>query len=196
MKFDRLRVLNFSGNAVCKHPSYKNYCLAHFRQLKYLDYRLIDEESIEVARKEFVDSIIAMEEEEKALNSRREEERKQMEMDRLHNKAHILHIDTLFDRMFDEDADFKKIIPVAPAIISDLKEEFRAKFEIVIKEMKHFILKKTHEKDEELDMIQCCINDVKGETDKDCLLKIEDFYHQKKEVLETDLVVEDCSKFA
>lgn len=182
IKFEKLRVLNLSGNAVCKDKNYKNYCLAHFKNLKYLDYRLIDQESIAVARQKFIDSIIALEEEANILAIKREEARKQMELDKVHSKAHILHIDSLFDRMFDADADFQKLIPIAPAIITDMKEEFRAKFEIVIKEMKHFILKKSSEKEEELLMIQTCIGDVKGESDRECMQKLELFYHQKKEV--------------
>ncbi len=84
--------------------------------------------------------------------------------------------------MFDEDADFKKLLPIAPAILSDMKEEFRAKFEVVVKEMTLFVLKKSQEKDEELYLIKKAVNDVKGGSDKECLAKLDTFYHQKKEV--------------
>ena len=46
MKFENLRVLHASGNPVFKLFNYKNYCLAHLRNLKYLDYRLVDPESV------------------------------------------------------------------------------------------------------------------------------------------------------
>lgn len=45
-RFENLRVLNASGNPVAKHQDYRNFVLAHMRDLKYLDYRLIDEESV------------------------------------------------------------------------------------------------------------------------------------------------------
>ncbi|KAJ3333862.1 Dynein regulatory complex subunit 3 [Blyttiomyces sp. JEL0837] len=44
-RFEQLRVLNCSGNTLCKNPNYRHYILAHIRGLKYLDYRLVDEES-------------------------------------------------------------------------------------------------------------------------------------------------------
>ncbi|KAJ3000105.1 Dynein regulatory complex subunit 3 [Globomyces sp. JEL0801] len=183
MKFEQLSVLNLTGNAVCKLPHYKSYCLAHFRHLKYLDYRLIDQESIAIASEKYIDSIISQEEDEKTNLAKKENIRKQMEIDNLNNKAHILYIDTLFDRMFDEDADFKKLVPIAPAIVIDMKEEFRAKFEIVVKELKHFVLKKSQEKQDECSMIEQCMNEVKNASDEQCLEKLTEFYHKKKELL-------------
>lgn len=84
--------------------------------------------------------------------------------------------------MFNEDADFKKLLPIAPAIISDLRDEFGAKFEIVVKEFKHLVLKKSAEKDEEIAMIQRCLNGVKKTSDKHSLERLEVYSHQKKEV--------------
>lgn len=94
-----------------------------------------------------------------------------------------MNIDTLFDRMFDDDADFKKLLPIAPAIISDMKEEFRAKFEIVVKEFKFFVLRKAQEKEEEGNAIQRCIESVKGASDGLCLTKLATYDHQKKQLV-------------
>ncbi|KAJ3086382.1 Dynein regulatory complex subunit 3, partial [Physocladia obscura] len=44
-RFENLRVLNCAGNTLCKNTNYRHYVLAHIRGLKYLDYRLVDEES-------------------------------------------------------------------------------------------------------------------------------------------------------
>lgn len=84
--------------------------------------------------------------------------------------------------MFNEDPDFKKLLPIAPTIINDMKEEFKAKFDIVLKEFKLFVMKKTQEKDEEVAMIEGCIADVLTDANKENLVKLERFYHQKKEV--------------
>ncbi|KAJ3337137.1 Dynein regulatory complex subunit 3 [Kappamyces sp. JEL0680] len=183
IKFEHLRVLHAAGNPVQKNPNYKHYCLAHLKGLKYLDYRLIDQESSAAAREKYIDAIIALEEEEMAANTRKLEAKKQMDLDRLHSRAHILHIDSLFDRMFNDDADFKKLLPIAPTILSDMKEEFRAKFGIVVKEFKLYVLKNSQDKDDEYNMIHKCLADVKGASDKECLAKLEVFYHQKKELL-------------
>ena len=64
----------------------------------------------------------------------------------------------------------------------DMKEEYRAKFDIIIKEFKLYVLKKTQEKDLEWEMINKCIADVKRDSDKESLVKLELFYKQKKQV--------------
>ena len=84
--------------------------------------------------------------------------------------------------MFNDDGDFKKLLPVAPTILSDMKEEFRAKFEIVVKESKLFVLKNSHEKEEEVRLIQKCLTDETTASNNACLVKLEVFNHQKKEV--------------
>ena len=84
--------------------------------------------------------------------------------------------------MFNEDPDYKKLLPIAPTVLTDMKEEFRAKFDVVVKEFKVYVLKKTSEKDEEINMIYKCIGDVKRDSDKESLAKLELFYKQKKQV--------------
>jgi hypothetical protein len=84
--------------------------------------------------------------------------------------------------MFDEDLDFIKLVPIAPAIINDMKEEFRAKFEIVVKELKHFVLKKSAEKEEETNQIKKSTDKVRAASNAKCEEKLNAFYHQKKEV--------------
>jgi hypothetical protein len=85
MKFENLRVLNLGGNTLCNNPDYRDYCLAHLKKLKYLDYRLIDKEAVDKARAKFIDSIIALEEEEKVQIGRRKEQEKQDALDSIHS---------------------------------------------------------------------------------------------------------------
>lgn len=46
LRFPRLGVLSLAGNPFCGDQKYKNYILAHFRGLRYLDYRLVDAEAV------------------------------------------------------------------------------------------------------------------------------------------------------
>ncbi|KAI8915048.1 hypothetical protein BC831DRAFT_488112 [Entophlyctis helioformis] len=183
IKFENLRVLNVAGNPFCKNPNYKYYCLAHLKRLKYLDYRLVDDESTKISHEKYIDSIISLEEEEKVAAAKKEDQRKRAELDALHGKAHILHVDVLFDTMFGEDHDFQKLVPIAPSIIYEMREEYRAKFDIVIKELKHFVLRKSQDKAEEIAQVRKCISDVKGASDAQCLEKLEAFQHKKKELI-------------
>lgn len=98
-------------------------------------------------------------------------------------KAHILGIDTLFDSIFAEDRDFQRLLPIAPAIISEMKEDYKARFEITTKELKLFQLKKSTERQEEIDLINQSLQDQKRSSDRECKAKIEIFQHEKKVLL-------------
>lgn len=47
-KFKKLRTLNLSGNPFCSTDEYKQYIVAFLPHLEYLDYRLIDEDTVSV----------------------------------------------------------------------------------------------------------------------------------------------------
>ncbi|KAJ3198692.1 Dynein regulatory complex subunit 3, partial [Dinochytrium kinnereticum] len=182
-RFENLRVLNCAGNTICKNPNFKHYVLAHIRGLKYLDYRLVDEESIAASREKYIDDLIAMEEEEKILNSKKEELRKKQEQDVLYEAAHILGIDTLFDDMFIEDMDYQRLQIAATDRILDLQDDYRAKFEIVVNELRHFVLKRHSERQDEHKSFKDCINNAKGEVDSECLKALDRYSHYKKQML-------------
>ncbi|KAJ3027082.1 UNVERIFIED_CONTAM: Dynein regulatory complex subunit 3 [Siphonaria sp. JEL0065] len=182
-RFENLRVLNCAGNALCKNSNYRHYVLAHIRGLKYLDYRLVDEESIAAAREKYIDDLIALEEEEKIAIQKKEEARKRQELNNLHLAAHIEGIDTLYDDMFNSDPDYQKLMPINPDRTMDLMEEYRAKFEVVVNEMRHFALKKRAEMDDELKQFNECLAGTKKETDGECIKMLNTYSHFKKKLL-------------
>ncbi|KAJ3287744.1 Dynein regulatory complex subunit 3 [Borealophlyctis nickersoniae] len=182
-KFSNLRVLNVSGNSLCKNPNYRHYVLAHMRNLKYLDYRLVDADSVAAAREKYIDDLIAQEEEEKVQVAKREEEKKKEETNALHESAHILGIDTLFTTMFHEDPDFSKLSPISTDQVNDLKEEYHAKFEVVTNELKHFVLRRSQEKSDEMAMFKSCLREAKGERDEECIKQLNRYQHLKKQLL-------------
>ena len=81
VRFENLRVLNLNGNQVCRHSNFKHYILSHLRKLKYLDYRLVDEELMNQAKEKYMEVVIAQEEEEKILHAKREEMKNQAVLD-------------------------------------------------------------------------------------------------------------------
>ncbi len=78
-RFANLRVINLAGNPVCKNPDYKSYALARIKNLKYLDYRLVDQKSVDIAREKYIDVLIAIEQTEKELSERAEVEAQLLE---------------------------------------------------------------------------------------------------------------------
>jgi len=45
-RFKNLSVLNLAENPVCSSPDYRHYVIARVQNLRYLDYRLVDETTV------------------------------------------------------------------------------------------------------------------------------------------------------
>jgi len=67
--FKELQAVNFVGNPFCQETEYRPYVLAHLKYLKYLDYRLVDEQAVISAREQYQDELLDMEENEAALEA-------------------------------------------------------------------------------------------------------------------------------
>ncbi|KAJ3191999.1 Dynein regulatory complex subunit 3 [Irineochytrium annulatum] len=182
-RFEHLRILNCTGNSLCKNSNYRHYVLAHIKGLKYLDYRLVDDESVGAAREKYIDDLIAIEEEEKISNTKKEDAKKKEELDVLHKAAHIGGIESLFEDMFLEDVDFNRLLITHKDRILDIQDDYRAKFEVIVNELKHFVLRKHAEKNEEIDSFRTCQSTAKGEVDAECLQKLDTYSHFKKQML-------------
>ncbi|KAG4081379.1 outer arm dynein light chain 1, partial [Neocallimastix lanati (nom. inval.)] len=153
-RFEHLSVLNTAGNKICNDKNYKSYILANLKNLKYLDYRLINQEEVEKSRALYLDDLIALEEEEKIMKSKKEKQEQRKKLEQLFEEAHIKNIDMLFNDI--------------------------AKFDIIIIEMKDFILKKHAEVQEEKELITKAIEDAKAETDSKGIKLVNDLEHRKK----------------
>ncbi|KAJ3088362.1 Dynein regulatory complex subunit 3, partial [Quaeritorhiza haematococci] len=183
-QFTNLRVLNLSGNTICKHNNYRNYTLAHVRNLKYLDYRLVVDEAVAAAREKYLDDLIAMEEEDKITHAKKEEMKKKAELDALYQAAHIAGIDDLFDTMFNDDPDFPRmLLPLAREHITTMQEEYRAKFSPIIQEVNRMAQSKQREKEDEHRMLQRCMDEAKSEHDGECARAIKKYQVLKKQLL-------------
>lgn len=126
--------------------------------------------------------VIAQEEEEKIENAKKDGLKRQSDLNTLYEEARILGLDNLFDSMFSEDFDAQKLLPIGPVQINELKEEYRTKFEIVVNELKHFVLKRSNDKKDEIQSLETCIQGVKNESDQEAAHRLNEFLHQKKEV--------------
>jgi glutathionylspermidine synthase len=137
---------------------------------------------METAKEKYLEIVIAQEEEEKISNARREEYAQKALLDAEYEDAHISGIESLFEVMFLEDSDAKKLLPIGPTQINELKDEYREKFEIVIDELKYIVLKRSKDKKEEIASLQLCMKNVRNETDMQGRKRLDEFMHAKKEV--------------
>lgn len=47
-RFKNLKTLNLSDNPFCKQDEYKQYVIAFLSNLEFLDYRLVDQQSVSI----------------------------------------------------------------------------------------------------------------------------------------------------
>jgi hypothetical protein len=93
------------------------------------------------------------------------------------------NIDGFFDVMFSDDKDLKKFRILAAVELDEMQETFRAKINVVVNEMKHFIIKQHAIREEELKMFNRCLVDSKTEMDNQSIVRIHQFQRDKKKVI-------------
>ncbi|KAI8914006.1 hypothetical protein DFJ77DRAFT_465521 [Powellomyces hirtus] len=180
-KFEHLRVLNLSGNTISKHVNYRNYILAHIRGLRYLDYRLVDDDSVAAAKEQYIDDIIAQEEEDKIVAARKESDKAAKEHADLYESSHIPGLDTLFTHLFSHDGDFQRFAPIiTPDPFHELRDEYGAKVAVVVNELTQFVLKRAKDKRDEVDLFAACLRDAQAKIDAECWMACKRFNAVKK----------------
>ncbi|KAJ6656020.1 hypothetical protein lerEdw1_004605 [Lerista edwardsae] len=111
-KFKHLRTLNLTGNPVCDNEAYTLYIAAYLPDLVYLDFRLVDENTREVAFIKYQYSIEELKQGEYVASLKKDaEDAKQKELD-YHKAAYVEYLNGpfLFDSMYTEDPEAAKLI--------------------------------------------------------------------------------------
>lgn len=126
-KFSQLQVLKLEGNKIQEEPNYKSFILAHFPELKYLDYVWVDPKDIQAARDEHRDELNAKEANAQSLE---EAEKVQLELKR---KAELKEakigltykgLDSVMDDYKDEETKIK-VLPGQNEFQADFLEKIR-----------------------------------------------------------------------
>jgi len=108
--FTQLQAVNFVGNPFCQESEYRAYVLAHLKHVKYLDYRLVDEATVQNARELFQEALLDMEENEAAQEAQVEVDATKAERKALLKAASLPDMDTLFeDVMTKGDGEVVKL---------------------------------------------------------------------------------------
>jgi len=92
-----LQAVNLVGNPFCQETDYRSYVLAHLKHLKYLDYRLVDEQAVTIAREAYQDELLDMEETEGQEEAAKVLAEEKAEKTKVLLAANLKGIDTLFD---------------------------------------------------------------------------------------------------
>jgi hypothetical protein len=149
-------MLSLAGNPLSKDPEYNAYVIAHLSfsdwqsggHLSYLDYRLVESNSIAAAREQFQDRIMELGDEEK---EEAEAQKKQQEREESINEMRRLGLDEMQELMatlFDQDAEKEHLglLPFWGEIVEELKMEYAALLEPLIQSRKPLVQKKAEER--------------------------------------------------
>ncbi len=84
--------------------------------------------------------------------------------------------------MFQQDQDIKTLIPLAESVMRDIVDGYRAKFAVVVGELKHDVLKQKEVRDEEIKLYRRCIDEASQNLDLESIVRVQDFQRSKKRV--------------
>eukprot|EP00164_Ancoracysta_twista_P007462 GFYU01010596.1.p1 GENE.GFYU01010596.1~~GFYU01010596.1.p1 ORF type:complete len:540 (-),score=218.72 GFYU01010596.1:64-1683(-) len=182
-RFKSLRLVNLAGNPLCKvpDPDYRTYVLAYVPQLRYLDYRLIDEGQRSQARETHQEDILALEEEEGRDAAIAEQKViKEAEQQKIRD-ANLEGVESMFDDMMKEDVEMPKFSSLA--CVDGPVQEYQAKFVETVEPVKDFILEQMARKQGEEAAFRKAVGEVKKRNDVESMNLISQFELFKKQVL-------------
>lgn len=181
--FQSLRLINFAGNPISQDPEYRSYVLSHIKNLKYLDYRLVQQEAVLQAKEQYQDEMIELEEKEEAEEAEAKEEERRRTKEALFAQANMSGVEDLFDRMLAKDPEYAKLryIPTKEhsALLEGL-ESFREKFIVNLEEFKDTMLKQLEWKTEERAEWQKIVDGAMAEKDAEAQALIGAFDKERK----------------
>ncbi|XP_054851491.1 dynein regulatory complex subunit 3 [Eublepharis macularius] len=159
-KFKHLRTLNLAGNPVCENEMYTMYIAAYLPDLVYLDYRMLEDSTREVA---FIKYQYAIEEmkhgETVALAKQEAEAAKQKELE-YHKAAYVEYLNGsyLFDSMYTEDPEASKLkyLPGVPEML----DTYKSKFVAICENLFEYGLKQYEKREAEVVLFYECLNEA------------------------------------
>lgn len=198
-KFKHLRTLNLSGNPVCDNEAYTLYIAAYLPDLVYLDFRMVEDSTREIAFVKYQYPIEEMRQGETVARMKQEEEdAKQKELD-YHKAAYVEYLNGpfLFDSMYAEDAEAAKL-EFLPGV-RELLETYKSKFVAICESLFDYGLKHHEKRKAEVALYYECLHEAledNREQGNKIMADFEEKHHQaldaiqnasETEILETRL---------
>lgn len=111
-QFKSLELVNLAGNPLCREANYKSYLCSHVKNIKFLDNVRVTADDVVAAMEQHQDEMLDLKEKE-ALQ---EEEEKGLQLAQqeaaLMEEANLQGVDSFFDDLIKDDADWAKLVQV------------------------------------------------------------------------------------
>ncbi|KAI9179347.1 hypothetical protein H9P43_004666 [Blastocladiella emersonii ATCC 22665] len=182
-RFENLRLLNVSGNPLCRNPEYRSFVLSRLRHLKYLDYRLIEGKAVAAAREKYIDDMIAIEEEQKIVAKQEAEALRRREEDERFAAAFLPGIQSLFETLIGTDQDYQRLLMLGREVLVDLQHQYRDKFDAVVRDLVANVIAQHEARADEVAEYAECLEDTMATSDAQGRRLLDEFMHVKKLLL-------------
>jgi len=173
-----LRMLTLSGNPICGEADYKMTVLAYVSNLKYLDYTVVDLAEVTVAKEQYHDELLDIEEKEAIAAEKTTREKQTSEYVKQLEQASILFSYSLFDDMFDDDSELEKLKHLPG--IKEVIEHFRNAFKQLSEEYIRVALEKFSKKSKDVEYFDKTVGGIRTMDDEECTRLIDNFTQSRK----------------
>lgn len=174
-----LRMLTLSDNPISNNNvDYRNYVMAYVDTIKYLDYALIDPVLREKARNDCHDELVDIIEKESVIAEKASRETAMEIYVRKLDAACILFAHTIFDDLFNEDADVERLKHM-PGVKEQI-ENFRTTYKNTSEDYIRTTLEKYEKKKSEIADFDRAVKAVRLRDDLDSTQLIDGFNKSRK----------------
>uniref|UniRef100_A0A674JR99 Dynein regulatory complex subunit 3 n=1 Tax=Terrapene triunguis TaxID=2587831 RepID=A0A674JR99_9SAUR len=184
-KFKNLRTLNLTGNPVCENEQYSMFIAAHLPDLVYLDFRLVDENTRELADIKYQYVIDELKQgEAQALAKLVEEQARQKELEH-HKAAYVEYLNGpfLFESMYAEDTEAARLAYLPG--MADLLETYpSSKFVLICENLFAYGLKEHEKRQAEVSTFYECLQEAIQDSQKQGTKIILDFENDNQGVFD------------
>ncbi|XP_067912055.1 dynein regulatory complex subunit 3 isoform X3 [Heterodontus francisci] len=180
-RFKKLRTLNLAGNPVCEDERYSMYIPAFLPNLMYLDFRLIDKTTKEMALEMHRSAVANLVYHEDVAFKKLEKNRLQEEELALHKAAYVEYLNGpgLFNTMFTEDLEARKLLllPGVPEFV----EIYKVEFTDICQKLFEYGLKGYDNREKELEHFLECLGEAIEDNQQRGVKVIKEFEDKNKE---------------
>uniref|UniRef100_A0A8C3T3D6 Dynein regulatory complex subunit 3 n=1 Tax=Chelydra serpentina TaxID=8475 RepID=A0A8C3T3D6_CHESE len=198
-KFKNLRTLNLTGNPVCENEQYSLFIAAHLPDLVYLDFRLVDQNTRELAEIKYQYVIDELKQgEAQALAKLVEEQAKQKELGH-HKAAYVEYLNGsfLFESMYAEDTEAARLAYLPG--MADLLETYpSSKFVLICENLFAYGLQQHEMRQAEVSTFFECLQEAVQDSQQQGTKIILDFESDNQGIAESKLIKynEDISQLS
>jgi hypothetical protein len=173
-----LKMLTLADNPICKETEYRMIVLAYVDNITYLDYALIDNNDRHLAKEQYHDELLDVEEKESVLAEKASRDHAlEVYMKKL-SEAGILFAHTIFDDLFVDDSDVERLKHL-PGIKEQI-EAFRSNFKSISEEYINNSLEKYEKRRKEVQDFEKSVKTIRTNDDYDSTQLIDGYNKSKK----------------